>query len=208
MIDRRTSPTLDDVLQVLASNEAMSPARLRDMRSAVRRIGQMIGKPLDRLPANLSLLRSLVNELTPAAHEVSVKTFANLRSNLMAAIRHAGLAEDRPQALTPEFEVLYHALTTPRLRHGLSRFLRWCSMRDLTPASLDARTVVDFRDWLQANALVKDPSAFARQAGKLWNEAAVLLPKHGLQAVTLPARATNRADSTRERMRSDFRLEP
>ena len=91
MIDRRTSPTLDDVLQVLASNEAMSPVRLRDMRSAVRRIGQMIGKPLDRLPANLSLLRSLVNELTPAAHEVSVKTFANLRSNLMAAIRHAGL---------------------------------------------------------------------------------------------------------------------
>ena len=95
MTDRSKSPTLDDVLQVLASDEAMSPARLRDMRSAVRRFGQMIGKPLDRLPTNLSLLRPLVNELTPAAHEVSAKTLANLRSNFLGAVRHAGFAEDR-----------------------------------------------------------------------------------------------------------------
>jgi integrase len=187
-----TPATLADVLILLEADSALGVNRRRDLRSALRRIARMSGKTLDRLPAELSLLRPMVNEIRPAAHDISEKTFSNLRSNFMAAVRHAGIIEARPQELTPVWEALHAALPTTRLRHGLSRFLRWCALKDLVPSALDAGALDEFRHWLSANALVKDPHRFVRRVGKLWNEAAHLLPDQGLAEIGLPAQPSNR----------------
>lgn len=192
MTRSQTLATLADVLAALEADTALGSNRLRDLRSATRRIARMTGKPLDRLPAELSLLRPVLNEIRPAAHGISPKTFANLRSDFMAAIRHAGIVEPRPQRLTPAWQALHAALPTTRLRHGLSRFLRWCALLDLVPSTMDGNALVNFRDWLAANALVKDPDGFVRRVGKLWNEAAQLLPDRGLPAILPPAAPSNR----------------
>jgi integrase len=152
----------------------------------------MSGKPLERLPADLSLLRPLVIAIRPAAHDISPKTFANLRSSFMAAVRHAGVVEARPQELTPAWQSLHAALPGPRLQHGLSRFCRWGALQDLSPTAVDGTTLDGFRDWLAANALVKDPEAFARRTGKLWNEAAELLGGQGLPRIAPPTDSRNR----------------
>ncbi len=162
MTPNRTSTTLADVLAALEADTALGANRRRDLCSALRRFSRMTGKPLDRLPAELSLLRPMLNEIHPVAHGISPKTFANLRSNFMAAVHHAGIVEARPQVLTPAWQTLHAALPTMRLRHGLSRFLRWCALRDLVPSALDGRALDEFRDWLSANALVKDPDVLQR----------------------------------------------
>ncbi len=192
MTPNRTPTTLADVLAALEADTALGANRRRDLRSALQRIARMTGKPLDRLPAELSLLRPMLNEIHPVAHGISPKTFANLRSNFMAAVRHAGIVEARPQVLTPAWQTLHAALPTTRLRHGLSRFLRWCALRDLVPSALDGRAPDEFRDWLAANALVKDPDGFVRRVRKLWNEAAQMLPDQGLPAIAPPAAGSNR----------------
>ncbi len=187
MTPDRTPTTLAEVLAVLKADTALGANRRRDLRSALRRIARMTGKPLDRLPTELSLLRPMLNEIHPVAHGISPKTFANLRSKFMAAVRHAGIVEARPQVLTPAWQTLHAALPTTRLRHGLSRFLRWCALQDLVPSALDGRALNEFRDWLAANALVKDPHGFVRRVGKLWNEAAQLLPDVFLPAIDPPS---------------------
>lgn len=192
MTPNRTPATLADVLAALEADTALGANRRRDLRSAPRRIARMTGKPLDRLPAELSLLRPMLNEIRPAAHGISAKTFANLRSNFMAAVRHAGVVEARPAVLTPAWQALHAALPTTRLRHGLSRFLRWCALRDLVPSALDGRALDEFRDWLAENVLVKDPHGFVRRVGKLWSEAAQMLPDQGLAAIVPPAAPSNR----------------
>ena len=184
--------TLADALAILQADTTLGANRRRDICSAPRRIAAMIGKPLDRLPAELSQLRPLLNGIRPAAHGISPKTLANLRSNFMAAVRHAGVVEARPQTLTPAWQALHTALPTPRLRHGLSRFSRWCAQQDLLPSTLDSEAFEDFRDWLAANALVKDPHRFARHVGTLWNETAKVLPNHGLPTIVPPAPPSNR----------------
>ena len=192
MTPNRAPATLADVLAALEADTALGSNRQRDLRSALQRIARMTGKPLERLPAELSLLRPLVNKIHPAAHNISPKTFANLRSNLLAAVRYAGVVEERPQVLTPAWQALHDALPTTHLRHGLSRFLRWCTLQDLVPSALDGRALDEFHDWLAANVLVKDPHGFVRRVGKLWNEAAQLMPDQGLPAILPPAAPSNR----------------
>ncbi len=184
--------TLADVLALLRADNSLAGHRRRDLCSALRRMARMTGKPLERLPAELSLLRPLLNDIRPAAHGISAKTFANLRSNFMAAVRHAGVVEARPQELTPAWQALHAALPTQRLRHGLSRFCRWCARNDLLPSGLDGDSVEIFRDWLATNALIQNPHRYARQVATLWNEAVEALPDHGLRAVVPPAAPSNR----------------
>jgi integrase len=192
MIPNAVPVTLAAVMATLEADTTLGACRRRDLRSALQRIAMMTGKVPDRLPGELLLLRPMLNNIHPAAHGITPKTFANLRANFMAAVRHAGIVEARPQVLTPVWQSLHAALPTMRLRHGLSRFLRWCALQNLVPSALDGRALDEFFDWLAANALVKDPNAFVRRVGKLWNEAVVLLPDQGLQALTSPASSTNR----------------
>ena len=61
MTPNRTPTTLADVLAALEADIALGANRRRDLRSALQRIAQMTGKPLDRLPAELSLLRPMLS---------------------------------------------------------------------------------------------------------------------------------------------------
>ncbi len=170
MTPNRTPTTLADVLAALEADTALGANRRRDLRSALQRIARMTGKPLDRLPAELSLMRPMLNEIHPVSHGITPKTFANLLSNFMAAVRHAGIVEARPQVLTPAWQALHAALPTTHLRHGPSRFLRWCALQDFVPSALDGRALDEFRDWLAATVLVKDPTSWPRGpcAGAHW----------------------------------------
>lgn len=128
MTSYRTPVTLAAVMATLEADATLAASRRRDLRSALQRVAGMTGKPVDRSPTDLALLRPMLNAIQPAAHGISAKTFANLRSNLMPPVRRAGIVEARLPALTPAWQAFYAALPTKRLRHGLSRFLRWCAL--------------------------------------------------------------------------------
>src|SRR4051812_22439592 len=93
MEESAMSKTLQDLVQGLMANPALSDTRKRDLRSAVVVIGKLIGQPLGAIPLDLAVLRQTLDALVAAEAKVSRKRWANLRSDLSAAITASGLIE-------------------------------------------------------------------------------------------------------------------
>jgi hypothetical protein len=149
--------TLTDIMAQIEADEGLKATRRRDLCSALRRLSAMLDRPIEALPADLSLLRPLINGLNPARHGLSAKTHANLRSNVLAAIRHAGIVEARPKSLSADWELFRDRLIPNRCRWGLSRFMRFCSAKGLSPDQVDDGIAGEFEVWLEASSLAKDP---------------------------------------------------
>src|SRR5262245_58994837 len=76
--------TLHDLVDRLVRNPALSDTRKRDLRSAVVTYGKLVGAPLSAIPLDLAAIRHTLDKAVPA--KVSRKRWANLRSDLVAAI--------------------------------------------------------------------------------------------------------------------------
>src|ERR1700730_732019 len=105
--DQRPSPaprvsTLADVLNALQTSRDLSPVRTRDLRSALSRFCALIGEEPSQIPLDLAQLRTSLNAINPTAAGISQKSFANIRSDLFAAIKASRLKPISPtrQSLT------------------------------------------------------------------------------------------------------------
>jgi hypothetical protein len=83
--------TLQDVLDLVGANPDLSETRRRDLRSAVVTYGKVTGEPLSTIPMDLVAMRRTLDGLVPMQVKVSRKRWANLRSDLAAAIAASGL---------------------------------------------------------------------------------------------------------------------
>ena len=112
------TPTLADVRETLKRSKDLSPVRIRDLSSAIARFSELIGEEPDRIPLDLAQIRDRLNAINPVANGISPKSFANIRSNLFAAItasRLKPISRARPR-LTEPWRALRSGLTTVRHR--------------------------------------------------------------------------------------------
>src|SRR5688500_3185651 len=103
------SATLTDVLDALEeASPELSPVRIRDLRSAIARLCTLIGEEPGRIALDLGQLRKRLNAINPVTAGISPKSFANIRSDLFAAITASGLKPIRPRrrSLTEPWEAL------------------------------------------------------------------------------------------------------
>ena len=172
----KTTSTLADVL-VRVEASALSATRRRDMVSAINRICAMARRSLATVPADPATLRELVNDIRPALHDVSDKTWANLRSLFVAALELAGVIDSkgRGDALDdPEWGPLLACLThDKRLSCGLAAFANYCASRGIGPGAVDDGSVTAFLTWLETRTLSPKPRDVARRVPNIWNEARV-----------------------------------
>jgi hypothetical protein len=96
--------------------------------------------------------------MVPARAQISPKRWANLRSDLAAAIDRSGL---RPMLQTAgvDLDEVWDRLLAPadrRVRLGLSRFARWTSLRGIAPESVDEGVIKRFIAELDRATLVRD----------------------------------------------------
>ena len=122
--------TLGDVLAALGTQQDLSETRRRDLRSAVNRVAALLGDAPERIPLVMPSISAKLAKLSPAAAGVSTKTFHNLRSDFLAAVKASGLhsAKRRARApLSPPWQALLQELSTRRAHLGLSRFARYAS---------------------------------------------------------------------------------
>ena len=82
---------LQDVLDGLVENAALSDSRKRDLRSAVVTYGKIIGEPPSAIPMDLASIRKTLDGVVPLQARVSRKRMSNLRSDIAAAIAASGL---------------------------------------------------------------------------------------------------------------------
>ena len=121
------TPTLGDVLTSLATREDLSEMRRRDLRSAVKRVAALLGDAPERIPLVMPSISARLAKLSAAAAGVSTKTFHNLRSDFLAAVKASGIHSAHRSArvpLSPPWQALLQELSTQRARLGLSR-LSW-----------------------------------------------------------------------------------
>jgi integrase len=126
------------------------------------------------MPAVLPEIERLLSAVPRIAHGRSVKTLANVRSRLKAALLYCADAPMLPPhgtPLTSAWAALHEPLGDLRLRNGLSRFVRIVSYRGLAPVDVDDALLAEVvRDVEQVNG---DRAArlFWRRTATLWNEA-------------------------------------
>jgi integrase len=179
--------TLQTVVDRLASRGDLSDTRKRDLRSAVTSFAKLRNLPPAAIPLDLSLVREALDGMVPAQAKISRKRWANLRSDLAAAIEASGL---RPMLKTRNLEVdkVWTLLLAPadqRVRHGLSRFARWASLRRIAPESVDDSTIDRFITELDAATLVRNLRGLHRIVTMAWNALVRLHEGAGLRAVAV-----------------------
>src|SRR5271157_1594963 len=121
--------TLAEVLMTVAAAD-LPAARRRDMISAIKRICEMVGWSPSGLAAETVSLRGQLGKIRPAAAGINAKTFANLRSLLIAALQLAGVTDSMGRGYAGGHSVwgpLVRAIASDkRLSNGLAAFLNWC----------------------------------------------------------------------------------
>jgi hypothetical protein len=129
------------------------------------------GQPPVAIALDLAEIRATLNHMLPTRAQISRKRWANLRSDLARAIAACGL---RPMLTTGDLEVdeVWTCLLAPAdqsIRRGLSRFVRWASLRGIAPEAVSDNTIERFISELDATTLIRNLRDLPRMVAKAWN---------------------------------------
>jgi integrase len=181
--------TLAGVLAALERYPALPDTRLRDLRSAVKRVAFLLGQEPAGVRLDLETISARLAALSPVAVGITGKRFANIRSDFLAAVKASGatLVKSGAKApLSPAWAELFARLSDRRTQFGLSRLARYASAQRLDPQDINDQAIVGFIPGVRDGSLHRNPNALHRQVTQIWNEAA----RHselGLRPVTVPS---------------------
>jgi integrase len=166
--------TAEDLLGFL-DIVSLNATRRRDTKSAVKRTCEMAGCAPLSLRLEVPVLRETVRKIRPAAHGVSWKTWANIRSLFRRTLELAGVIDrmDRGVALRhPLWGPLMRSIAhDKRLAGGLAAFANWCAARDISPHKISKAVLQEFHVWLETRTLCPKPRDVVRRIPHVWNEA-------------------------------------
>lgn len=187
-----TEPPIANLSDVLAHIEAaagLSPIRRRDMRSALSTLSRITARHLASIPANAKPLRTVLDRVSPALHNLSSGRWANIRSQCFKSLDMAGVARlpgrssDRP---SPGWNQLLAPLPNYPFRISLLLFARYCTRRGINPENLDQDTFDQFEQDLEEFASRSNPRQAFLSAARSWNKAGETFshwPKFRVQVV-------------------------
>ena len=181
--------TLQEVIDRLGANAELSDTRKRDLRSAIVTYGKILCKSPASIPLDLAALRKTLDGVVPLQAKVSRKRWANLRSDIAAAIDASGLqlmlktSDVKPGE---EWEELFNAANDKRISNGLSRLARWATSRQVAPKEVDGVVLARFFAELETGSLIRNLGFKRRNIAKLWNKLVALSPDRGLKPVEVP----------------------
>lgn len=186
-----TGPSLQDVLDGLAGNSALSELRRRDLRSAVVCFAALMDTSPAHVSLDLAAIRSVLDLMVPIQAKMSRKRWANLRSDLSAAIAASDLC---PMLKTSKVELseswasLLAKAQDRKMRDGLSRFARWASERQIAPREVNREVVDRFIGELHSASLVRKIAELGQTIVRSWNRLVLSFPEEGLQPIEVRRR--------------------
>jgi integrase len=157
---------------------ALKDSRKRDLLSAVTRLLKVSGVTHGDFLWTAVSTRELLDAIKPAAHAISARTFANIRSDIGAALALAGVTTRRchgDRRIGASWQALVELIDQNMPLYGLRRFIRFCSSHGIDPDQVNNASVAHFQGWLTSSTLVPNPSATARAIPRLWRLAQALL---------------------------------
>jgi integrase len=164
--------TLQDVIEAIGTLGAHSATRRRDLRSAVTRVSHLLGQDPTSVPLDLPALRKKLAALNPVSKGLTPKTFSNIRSDFMAAVKASGLTHVHPFRkikLTKEWTKVLALLPNRWVRMGLSVLARYASSSKITPEQIDDSVMERFIATVRNSSLHRDPEKLHRTTARIWN---------------------------------------
>jgi integrase len=183
-----TAITLQHLLDEMEGREALSVTRLRDMRSAVKRLAALLGEDPGRIPLNMSALSRKLAEVNPVAMGLTSKTFSNIKSDFIAAVKTAELTPLRHRTKAPlnaEWTSMLALLPGKRPRVGLSHLARYASALGIAPDEINDAIIETFIAEIRDGSLRRSSQNLHRMVSQVWNEVVRQLGLN-LQPVTVP----------------------
>ena len=166
--------TFQDLLAHIGEAE-LHATRKRDLMSAIRRVCEMARMSPAAFPVDVAAVRLQLAAIRPAAHGVSAKHFANMRSLIAAALQMAGVADDPGRGLAlkdPDWGPLMRGVAKNKaLANGLAAFGNFCVVRGISPCAVNDDTVAAFHEWVTHRTLHPRPRDIVRGVPVHWNRA-------------------------------------
>ncbi len=141
------STTLRDVLQALEGLEGLSVTRRRDLRSAVNRIAALLDDDPGRIALDIPAIGAKLAAISPVAAGLSIKSFSNVKSDFMAAVKASKLKPLQGSGKTPMSPAWINLVAQfphKRDRIGLSRLARYASAMNISPEQVDDGVINNF----------------------------------------------------------------
>ena len=138
---------LNDVLVALERHNGFSDTRLRDLRSSIKRVASLMGDDPARIALDLPAISAKLATISPAAAGLTGKSFSNIRSDFLAAVKASKLKSVQRCAKTPlsaEWNRLIADLSTRRAHIGLSRLAHYASAHGIAPVEINDATIEAF----------------------------------------------------------------
>ena len=160
-----TTNTLRDVLNVVERQEALSANRRRDLLSAVRRVASLLGDDPGRIPLDLPALSIKLAAANPVAAGLTIKTFSNIRSDFVAAVKASGLTpihRSKKASLNADWTRMMARLSGQRAHIGLSSLARHASALGIAPEQVNEVVIEDFIAAVRDGSLHRKPNDLHR----------------------------------------------
>lgn len=166
--------TLADVLEKIAANGDLKPQRRRNLCSAIRALGKLMNRDLSYLPAHPGFYRKMFKKLHPEHCDLSKSRIANIKSDVLFALRHVGCIEGARTymaPLRPEWLVLWDkAACAGRLRLYVSRLMHYCSARGISPEDVDDAVSRHLFQAIVDESFIDDPVRTYKGILRTWNK--------------------------------------
>lgn len=171
-----------DCIALITADTTLSADRRRDMVSGLARVAEVLNRHPDAVPVHAPWLQPRLEDVSPKALRITTKTWANILSNLKAALAHLGCIEGgtKPVAtLSPAWATHWHALRLSAesgLVPGLWGFVSYLDDQAVAPEIVGAEHLTDYLAFVATRSLRKHPVDVARRARRAWNRAAKRVP--------------------------------
>jgi hypothetical protein len=142
-----------------------------------------------RIELDLPTIGAKLATVSPVAEGLTSKTFSNVRSGFITAVRVSGLKPiQRPARtpLSPAWQKLIADLSGKREHIGLSRLARYASANGIEPHEINDATIDAFITAVRESSVHRKPNGLHRTVALIWNEVAQRSDL-GLQAVKVPS---------------------
>ena len=182
-------PSLATVLAALPTPSAPSETRLRDQRSAVKGVAELLGNVPAAILLNMEKIQARLGAVNPIAVGMSIKRYANIRSDFVAAVKASGVIPIKLSVrakLSPEWIDFFTRLAGRKAHLGLSRLARYAGVQGIPPEGINDEVINGFIAAVREGSLHRKPNELHRQVTIIWNKAAADRAL-GLKPVTIPS---------------------
>jgi integrase len=186
----------------------LQPLR-RHWKCSAMQIPRLLDRPAATIPARSNAVEVPIRQLHHVRVGVTMKTLANHRSNVRAALRWFAKEHDVPRhgiRLSADWAAFRAQVDRP-LRDQLYSLFRCCSSRGISPGLVDDQVFDDYWRYRAETTALASNNAARRQTVRAWNACIHVIDTWPLQRLTEPpikGKPSPASDEFAEALRTDI----